>query len=60
MGGLGERTHRNAWERGGEVWWDHFCWRHLPEGHGVFWDSKARYLLIPEIDYPDNSNRPVT
>lgn len=46
--------------RGGRVWWDHFCWRHLPEGHGVFWDSKAGYLLIPEIDYPENSNWPVT
>lgn len=45
---------------GGKVRWDHFRWRHLPEGHSVFWDSKARYLLIPEIDYPENSNRPVT
>ena len=46
--------------RGGRVWWGHFCWRHLPEGHGVFWDSKTGYLLIPEIDYPENSNWPVT
>ena len=58
--GFLEKGHMGVPGRGGRVWWDHFCWRHLPEGHGVFWDSKARYLLIPEIDYPENSNWPVT
>lgn len=57
--GLRERTHRNAWEKR-EGWGDPFA-------GDIYWEvtmsagtAGARYPLIRETNYPENSNRTVT